>query len=107
MSDTAVAVRSVAGGGFSQTGFMFGAILFAFIVFITMRGDLAKWLGVFGLAGSASGSTSSTATLGTSSTQGVAQSIEPNWSLPSLPALPSISTGAGSGLTLPASGNGA
>ena len=35
----------------NQTAFTFGALAFAFLVFITIRGDLARWLGVFGLAG--------------------------------------------------------
>lgn len=38
----------------NQTSLLFGALLFAFLFFITTRGELAKWLGIFGLAGSAS-----------------------------------------------------
>lgn len=37
--------------GISQTAFIFGAIGFSFVIFITMRGDLPKWLGLLGLAG--------------------------------------------------------
>lgn len=33
----------------SQTGVLFGALLLAFLVFVTMRGDLGKWLGLFGI----------------------------------------------------------
>jgi hypothetical protein len=40
----------VAGSGINQTSFMFGAIVFAFLFFITTRGDLGKWLGLLGLA---------------------------------------------------------
>jgi hypothetical protein len=36
--------------GMSQTSFVFGVVFVAFLIFITLRGDLAKWLGVFGLA---------------------------------------------------------
>jgi hypothetical protein len=36
----------------NQTSFMFGASLFAFLFYITAKGDLAKWLGLLGLAGS-------------------------------------------------------
>ena len=36
----------------NQTSFMFGACLFAFLFYITAKGDLAKWLGLLGLAGS-------------------------------------------------------
>lgn len=45
--------------GINQTSFMFGAVLFAFLFFITVRGDLAKWLGLLGLAGSGAGSVAS------------------------------------------------
>lgn len=34
----------------SQTSFVFAVVFVAFLIFITLRGDLAKWLGVFGLA---------------------------------------------------------
>jgi hypothetical protein len=42
------------GAGFqiNQTSFMFGACLFAFLFYITAKGDLSKWLGLLGLAGS-------------------------------------------------------
>lgn len=36
--------------GVSQTSFIFAVTFVAYLVFITMRGDLAKWLGVFGFA---------------------------------------------------------
>jgi len=36
----------------NPTSLMFGAVLFAFLFYITVRGDLAKWLGLLGLAGS-------------------------------------------------------
>lgn len=36
----------------NPTSFMFGAVLFAFLFYITVKGDLAKWLGLLGLAGS-------------------------------------------------------
>lgn len=44
-------LASGAGYGVNQTSFLFGALIFGFLWFITVRGDLAKWLGVFGLAG--------------------------------------------------------
>lgn len=34
--------------GISQTSFIFATVFVAYLVFITLRGDLAKWLGVFG-----------------------------------------------------------
>jgi len=33
--------------GVSQTSFMFGAVFVAFLIYITLRGDLSKWIGVF------------------------------------------------------------
>jgi len=32
-----------------QTSVIFAALFVAFLVFITRRGDLAKWIGIFGL----------------------------------------------------------
>lgn len=80
-------IRSAASGGINQTSFMFGAVLFAFLFFITVRGDLAKWLGLLGLGGSSKGLGVGTA---------VAQnSIQANTGLPSLAGLPAIpNTGA-------------
>ena len=43
--------------GISQTAFIFGAVGFMFLVFITLRGDLPKWLGLLGLAPSATPAT--------------------------------------------------
>lgn len=31
---------------FSQTAFIFGVVGFAFILFVTLRGDLPKWIGL-------------------------------------------------------------
>lgn len=33
----------------NETGFTFGCLAFAFLVFITVRGDLPKWRQVVGL----------------------------------------------------------
>lgn len=52
----------------------------AFIVFITIRGDLPKWLGLLGLGGSPTGTAASGASAQTNSVGG----------LPSTPALPSL-----------------
>lgn len=45
----------------NNTSFLFGAVAFAFLFFITARGDLPAWLGVFGLAGSSPGAPSTPA----------------------------------------------
>lgn len=34
--------------GVSQTSFIFASVFVAYLVYITLRGDLGKWLGVFG-----------------------------------------------------------
>jgi hypothetical protein len=80
--------------GMSQTSFIFASVFVAYLVFITLRGDLAKWLGVFGFSsggGAPSGSTPSgtaaTGTMGSSS------------GLPPLSPLPPLSSGnMGSGV---------
>ena len=33
----------------TQTSVVFGALLLAFLVYITMNGDLKKWLALFGI----------------------------------------------------------
>lgn len=33
----------------SQTSVVFGALLFAFLIYITVTGDLKKWLALFGI----------------------------------------------------------
>jgi hypothetical protein len=104
MSGAADAVRNVAARAtsFDQTAFTFGALLFAWLLFITMRGDLARWLGVFGLAGSSGGSPSGALPV-TPATQlatpGSGLTIP---GIPDLPALPTLGgSGAGSSLTVP------
>jgi len=45
------AIRSTApiGSGISQTAFVFAVLATAFLIFVTLRGDLPKWLGLFGI----------------------------------------------------------
>lgn len=33
----------------SQTSIVFGALLLAFLIYITVNGDLKKWLSIFGI----------------------------------------------------------
>jgi hypothetical protein len=66
------------GVSINNTGFLFFVLVAAFIVFITVRGDLPKWLGLLGLAGSPSGSAANTGTNPTAPSNG----------LPGLPGLP-------------------
>lgn len=63
----------------NNTAYLFFVLFGAFIVFITIRGDLPKWLGLLGLAGSPTGATSTTPTTST----GIGN-------LPGTPALPSL-----------------
>lgn len=49
--------------GVSQTSFIFAIVFVAYLIFITLRGDLAKWLGVFGF-GTYTAPASTTATTG-------------------------------------------
>lgn len=68
----------------NNTAYLFFVLFGAFIVFITIRGDLPKWLGLLGLAGSPTGSTTSTNTTASNG-------------LPSLATLPSLNGAGGSG----------
>lgn len=53
-----MAAPSLASQGFNvnPTSVTFGALLFAFLFYATVKGDLAKWFGIFGLASSPAGS---------------------------------------------------
>jgi hypothetical protein len=55
------AVASSAPGqaiGFNQTAFIFGVIAVAFLIYVTIKGDLPKWLGLLGLAPSSASASS-------------------------------------------------
>jgi hypothetical protein len=39
----------------NQTSFLWGTLVFAFLFFVTVRGDLGKWLGLLGFAGTGAG----------------------------------------------------
>ena len=70
----------------NQTAVIFGVLVAAFLFYVTTRGDLPRWLGLFGLAssgGSAGGQ------LGSSPYPGVGTSPAA-LGMPGLPALPSI-----------------
>jgi hypothetical protein len=80
-------------GGVNNTAYLFFVLAMAFIVYITTKGDLPKWLGLLGLA-SQGATPQGEATGGTTGTPAVASG------LPGLPAIPSIgsqTTGASSG----------
>ena len=82
-------------GGVNNTAYLFFVLALAFIVYITVKGDLPKWLGLFGLASSAT--PQGAATGSAAGTPAVASG------LPGLPAIPSIGSqpGAGSSGSLP------
>ena len=81
-------------GGVNNTAYLFFVLALAFIVYITVKGDLPKWLGLFGLGQSAAPASPSTTAAGTPAVAG---------GLPGLPAIPQIGSqsGAGSGSSLP------
>jgi hypothetical protein len=79
---TAVAARAAGNPGINNTAYLFFVIALAFIVYITVKGDLPKWLGLLGLGGTPAGSTAaSAATTGTPAVAG---------GLPGLPGLPTL-----------------
>ena len=83
--------------GINNTAYLFGALAFAFVFWITVRGDLPKWLGLLGLA---------------SNTQGGAAPLSPMEApgaagLPSLPGLAIAPALAGVDPTLARAGTGA
>jgi hypothetical protein len=49
---------------FSQTAFVFGVLAFMFLLFVTIKGDLPKWIGLLLRSGTASPSTGQTASTG-------------------------------------------
>ena len=93
MTATATAARSLGNpsGGINNTAYLFFVLALAFIVYITTKGDLPKWLGLFGLGGSPAGATAaSPASTGTPAAAS---------GLPGLPGLPTIGqTGSQTGL---------
>ena len=69
--------------GFNQTAFMFGVLAAAWVFFITVRGDLAKWLGLLGVGGSSATTRQAAATSSSAGPLGI----------PAIPAIPPISGG--------------
>ncbi len=59
------------------TSVVFGALAFAFLFFVTVRGDLAKFLGIFGLSGT-QGAGAQGGTLGNITGSGQGSSLFPN-----------------------------
>lgn len=56
MSAAAAAARATGNPGINNTAWLFFILGAAFLFYVTVRGDLPKWLGLFGLApGSAAG----------------------------------------------------
>ena len=81
----------------NQTGFLFGALAFGFLFFVTARGDLPKWLGLLGLGGGSAAQPTAAPTAAPStapltypgqSPDAPAGAIAPN-GLPRLPSIPS------------------
>lgn len=70
-----------------QTGFVFAVVGFAWVFYITTRGDLPKWLGLLGLAGGSS--KAPTASQGGTTISGAGLPALPG--LATIPALPGVS----------------
>lgn len=93
MSATGAAAQSLGRpGGVNNTAYLFFVLALAFIIFITVKGDLPKWLGLFGLGGTPTGATTAAAA------SSPASSAIPNvlggpglsGGAPSYPALPAL-----------------
>jgi hypothetical protein len=87
MTGAAAAAARVTGNpGINNTAWLFFILAAAFLFYVTTRGDLPKWLGLFGLGKSAAPAAPSPGATGTpSAARG----------LPSLPGLPPLAGGQG------------
>lgn len=70
--------------GIDNTAFLFFVLVAAFGFFVTVRGDLPKWLGLFGLVGVTGQS------IAGQLNSAVTGQAPPNSGLPALPSLPGI-----------------
>lgn len=66
--------------GINQTTWLFACVIGAWVFYITARGDLAKWLGLFGISGKSAN---------------VNSNGSGNYNLPALPNLPGVPSLAG------------
>lgn len=108
VSDAVAASPAGQAIGFNQTAFIFGVVAVAFLIYVTIKGDLPKWLGLLGLAPSSTGlqspnqsASAVTATTGTN-TAGAAlpDVLSGNYGSGNVipfPALPNLSASAGLG----------
>lgn len=84
-------------GGISQTAFIFATIAFLFLFYITIKGDLGKWLGLFAIGSKSSGST--TASMPSNAGTNTLGSALPDVlsgqhnAPPALPSVPTIDNG--------------
>lgn len=97
MSDAAAAAARATGNpGINNTAWLFFILAAAFLFYVTIKGDLPKWLGLFGLApGKAAPAAGSSSTAGPAAgfPNMLGGRIGGNLQPPALPALPNI-TGA-------------
>ena len=92
MTATATAARSLGNpsGGINNTAYLFFVLALAFIFYITIKGDLPKWLGLFGLGGKPTGSATASPAASTPATN---SSTAPNvlgGAAPTYAALPAL-----------------
>lgn len=55
----------------SQTGYMFFSLILAFIVFVTLRGELSRYLGVIGMGGNVPAAPPTNSTPGATQSPGI------------------------------------
>jgi len=75
-------------GGINNTAYLFFVLALAFLFYITVKGDLAKWLGLLGLGGSARPAAAPSQSVGTPA------------AAPGLPALPATTASPQAGQPL-------
>jgi hypothetical protein len=100
MSTAGVAGRALGNPGINNTAFLFFALTAAFIFWVTVRGDLPAWLGLFGLAGApkSGGASPATGSSAGASTSSPLSGYQGGATTPSIPNPSALGT-SGGGLT--------
>ena len=68
-------------GGVNNTAYLFFVLALAFLFFVTIKGDLPKWLGLLGLGGSPAGA---------AATSPASTGAPATGNLPGLPGIPTL-----------------
>ena len=103
VSDAVAASPAGQAIGFNQTAFIFGVVAVAFLIYVTIKGDLPKWLGLLGLAPSSPSSSSGLSSPGTGqSASAVTATTGTNTAGAALPDVLSGNYGSGNVIPFPA-----